>query len=333
MRPYSLRLSSGAACFCCSLFLVFATFANTQTAAPPPPALPAVPVVIAAFPSNGPGPTGVAYDPIHRTMWVATQTANQLTEYNVLPPYAIVRAVGVANPYGVAFDPIRGNVWVTDFGANTVTVVNVATGAVLAVTPVGGVHPAGVCFDGVNMWVANFNSNSVTKLNGATFAVIGVFPVLNNPQACAFDTVTGEVWITDEFSNVVTVLNLAGALVVNKPVGTNPWGIAFDGADMWVGNQGSNNVWKINGATFATLAIVAVPAGPRGVIYGVGAGTPYVWAINSTPGTLTQIMAAPAVVTGVSAAFGVTPQMGAFDPVNSNIWVADTGNNMITVLN
>jgi DNA-binding beta-propeller fold protein YncE len=331
MRREFVQFVSRAVPLISSLCLIVVSVASAQTAVSPP-LLPAVPVVVATFPSVGIGPWGVAFDPIHSTMWVSTANANSLTEYNLVAPYAIVKNVGVPNPFGVAFDPTRGNVWVADPSGGAVTVVNSTTGAVLVVKPTGGTSPVGVCFDGVNMWVVNSTSNNVTKLNGATFAVIGVFPVLTNPQACAVDTTTGEVWVTDQGANQVTVLNLAGALVKNLPVGVQPTGIAFDGTNMWVANQSSNNVWKIVGSTFATVAITAVPAGPRGVIYGVGAGTPYVWVVNSTPGTLTQIKAATAAVTGVSAAFGTAPQWGAFDPVNNNIWVANTSSNSITVL-
>jgi YVTN family beta-propeller protein len=331
MRRDIVQSVYGAVCLASSLCLVMVSVLGAQTAVPPP-ALPAIPVVVNTFASVGIGPWGVAFDRIHSTMWVSTANANSLTEYNLVAPYSIVKNVSVANPFGVAFDPTRGNVWVADATGGTVTVVDSTTGGVLAVTSTGGTSPDGVCFDGVNMWVANSSSNNVTKLNGATFAVMGVFPVLKNPLTCAVDTVTGEIWVTNQGSNQVTVLNLSGALVTNLAVGTHPSGIAFDGTNMWVANQGSNNVWKIVGSTFATAAITAVPAGPRGVIYGVGAGTPYVWVINSTAGKLTQIKAATAVVTGVSVAFGTAPQWGAFDPVNNNIWVASTSSNSITVL-
>ena len=312
-----------------SLWLTAVAVAQTEA---PPPVLPAVPVVIASFGSVGIGPWGVAFDPIHSTMWISTANNNSLTEYDLTSPYSIVKNVSVANPFGVAFDSLRGNVWVADATGGTVTVVNSTTGAVLAVKKTGGASPAGVCFDGGNVWVTNSTSNTVTKFNGATFGVIGVFAVLASPQDCAADPTTAQLWITDQGSNQVTVLNFNGSLVMNFAVGKQPVGIAFDGTNMWVANQGGNKVWKINATTFATAAKVSVPTGPRGVIYGVGAGTPYVWAVSSSTGTLTQINAATAMVTGVSASFGTSPQWGAFDPVNNNVWVASTSSNSITVL-
>jgi DNA-binding beta-propeller fold protein YncE len=331
MRQNLVRFDTVAVRLFCSFCLILIAAIAAKPAAPPP-LLPPVPAVVATFASVGIGPWGVAFDSIHSTMWVATANANSLTEYSLISPYSIVRNVSVPNPFGVAFDSIRGNLWVADASGNRITVVDSSTGVVLAIKPTGGVSPAGVCYDGVNMWVENSSSNNVTKFNGATFAAMGTFAVLANPQACAVDTVTGEVWVTDQGANQVTVLNLSGALVTNLPVGMQPSGIAFDGTNMWVANQKSNSVWKIVGSTFATAAIVAVPAGPRGVIYGVGAATPYVWVVNTPSGRLTQIKAASAAVTGVAAAFGVTSQWGAFDPVNNNIWVANTSSNSITVL-
>ena len=42
------------------------------------------------------------------------------------------------------------------------------------------------------------------------------------------------------------------------PVVSNPFGLAFDGAFMWVTNSGTNNVSKINVTTNAVVATVGV---------------------------------------------------------------------------
>ncbi|HUD64909.1 MAG TPA: hypothetical protein VMQ17_10040 [Candidatus Sulfotelmatobacter sp.] len=44
----------------------------------------------------------------------------------------------------------------------------------------------------------------------------------------------------------MTKLNAATGVVIGSyPVGCNPQGLAFDGANIWVGNQGGNTVLKV----------------------------------------------------------------------------------------
>jgi DNA-binding beta-propeller fold protein YncE len=47
---------------------------------------------------------------------------------------------------------------------------------------------------------------------------------------------------------------------VAYPVGTVPFALAFDGANMWVANQGSNNVTKLLASTGAIVGTYAAGA-------------------------------------------------------------------------
>ena len=64
-------------------------------------------------------------------------------------------------------------------------------------------------------------------------------------------------------SDNVTKLNAAtGAVVGTYAVGDGPYGIAFDGANIWVANYDSDNVTKLNAATGAVVGTYAVGNGP-----------------------------------------------------------------------
>ena len=53
------------------------------------------------------------------------------------------------------------------------------------------------------------------------------------------------IWVTNSGSASVTELRASDAMLVGTfGVGTNPHGIAFDGANMWIGNHDSNTVSK-----------------------------------------------------------------------------------------
>jgi DNA-binding beta-propeller fold protein YncE len=50
-------------------------------------------------------------------------------------------------------------------------------------------------------------------------------------------------------------------------VGNNPEGRAFDGANIWVGNQNSNTVTKLRASDGTTLGTFAVGRNPHGVAW------------------------------------------------------------------
>src|SRR6266508_2000707 len=51
------------------------------------------------------------------------------------------------------------------------------------------------------------------------------------------------IWVTNQFSNSVTKLQAAnGAVIGTYAVGDGPGGIAFDGTNIWIANRFSDNV-------------------------------------------------------------------------------------------
>jgi DNA-binding beta-propeller fold protein YncE len=320
------------------------------------PALAAVPRIVATFvppaPCSAPFTTGLAFDSIHNTMWVAVTPASGpgfVCEFALTPPYTLMATVpNVINPYALVFDPATGYVWATNVYSapgvfvNTVTVINTpGAGALVNILPTGS-HPAGDCLFAGEVWVMNFGPPAGpwtfdSFLDRAPWTAAAYAAAGNNPHSCV--AVGADLWFTLEFSNAVEKV-APPAPGVTFPVGVQPWGIAFDGTSVWVANQISNTVQALSPATGASRAILPLPApanSPFDLIFGVAAGIPYLWAVDEVSGTLTQIMVLPAApwgaVTGTSAAFGVAPQFAAFDPVNNHIWVTSTTSGTITILN
>ena len=311
--------------------------------AAPAAGLPAVPARVANVATGaGTQPEGVAFDSFHQTMWVALALTNTVNEYSLTAPYALLKSVGVNNPYGLVFDPGNYTLWVTGSTGAVVSVVDTNTGAVAAVLATG-THPAQDCFDGSNVWVPNFGANTLSPyLANPPTAGVALGALGLNPHSCVFDGTN--LWVTLEFSNAVEQLDVAtGATAAFGSGGSMPWGIAFDGGPcfaLWVANQGSNNAVALNTAG-VILNTIPVGPGPRGVVYGIGAGVAYVWVINNNnngPGTLTQIdVVAPPTCgtfsgTSAAGAIGTAPQFGAFDPINNHIWVANSLSNTVTIL-
>ncbi|MBK6749070.1 MAG: hypothetical protein IPG67_03440 [Acidobacteria bacterium] len=76
------------------------------------------------------------------------------------------------------------------------------------------------------------------------------------------------IWVTNQGSNNLTKLRASdGAVQGTFAVGSNPYGIAFDGANIWVANQGGNNVTKLRASDGVVQGTFAVGNLPFGVAF------------------------------------------------------------------
>ena len=80
-------------------------------------------------------------------------------------------------------------------------------------------------------------------------------------------------------------LSLSGSILGTFAVGTHPYGVAFDGANMWVVNNGDNTVTKLQASNGKVLGTFAVGAGPAGTAFD-GA---HIWVANSITDTVSKL--------------------------------------------
>jgi hypothetical protein len=88
------------------------------------------------------------------------------------------------------------------------------------------------------------------------------------------------------------------SLLGTFPVGTSPFGVAFDGANIWVANAFSNNVSKLRASDGTLLGTFALGTEPSGVAFDGAAGPagPAGTGLGSSllsaflPGPLTQVL-------------------------------------------
>jgi len=273
----------------------------------------------------GSAPLGVAFDGAN--LWVTNQSSTTVTKLRASdgtcngvanPPGSSVTACSFAvgsYPMGVAFD--GANIWVANAGSATVTKLRASDGATLGTFAVGS-YPYGVAFDGANIWVTNQSSTTVSKLRASDGTCAGVAnPPGSSVTACSFAVGTGprgvafdgaNIWVTNGSSNTVTTLRASDGTcngVANPPgssvtacsfaVGSNPMGVAFDGANIWVVNYDSGTVTTLR-ASDGTCNGVANPPGSS--------------------------------VTACSFAVGNSPRGVAFD--GANIWVTNQGSTTVS---
>jgi hypothetical protein len=192
----------------------------------------------------GNNPRFLAFDGVN--IWVANQGSSTVTKLRASDGSVLGTFVSGGMPSGVAFD--GANIWVANYLSSTVTKL-ASDGTLLGTFPVTRAH--GIAFDGTNIWVTNdVASGTVTRLRASDGACVNTctFAVGSAPIGVAYDG--ANIWVTNYYSNTVTRLRANdGACVVNGivqsgpttcsfAVGSNPAGIAFDGANLWVANTG-----------------------------------------------------------------------------------------------
>ncbi len=129
------------------------------------------------------------------------------------------------------------------------------------------------------------------------------------------------IWVTNNISNNVSKLRASdGAVLGNFGVGNSPQGVAFDGANIWVANILSNTVSKLRASDGAFLGNFGVGTNPYGVAFD-GAS---IWVTNYGSNDVTKLRASDGAALGTFSVHSNGPNAVAFD--GANIWV--TNNNL-----
>ena len=108
-------------------------------------------------------------------------------------------------------------------------------------------------------------------------------------------------------------------------VGSQPYGVAFDGENIWTANSGDGTVTKLRAADGTSLGTFKVGNLPNGVTFD-GAN---VWASNGADNTVTKLRASDGKNMGTFKV-GQMPFWMAFD--GENIWVANFNDGTVSKL-
>jgi hypothetical protein len=109
----------------------------------------------------------------------------------------------------------------------------------------------------------------------------------------------------------------------NFTVGQQPYGVAFDGANIWTANSADGTVTKLRAADGAVLGTFKVGNTP----YGVTCDGANMWVSNSGDGTVTKLRESDGKVLGTFKV-GSSPFWMAFD--GEDIWVANSGEGTVS---
>ena len=144
-------------------------------------------------------------------------------------------------------------------------------GAVTTVAANLGENPIFAAFDGGRIWTANRADLSpgsgsvsvVTPQASLPWTVTTISFGFNLPVDVLYDG--SSLWVSDLLANALLRLNPAGAILQTVTVGMSPTFPVFDGANIWVPNNGSNSVSVVRASSGAVLATLT----------GNGLNTPY----------------------------------------------------------
>ena len=171
-----------------------------------------------------------------------------------------------STPDGMAASSATDLLYVANSGAGTVSIIQADNSAVSSLTV--GTTPDAVVYDSTthDIAVANYASDTVSVISSSNIvsASISLGTGVTGPVAMAFDSNNGLIYVADNTSNDVSVLDLTTSTVsATISVGSAPTAIVYDPSnlDVYVANYGSGTVSVISGLTIA--ATVAVGTGPR----------------------------------------------------------------------
>jgi hypothetical protein len=196
-------------------------------------------------------------------------------------------------------------------------------------------NPVSITFDGAHLWV-------VSQLNGPqnTGSVIEITQtgeMVNRVALTAPSYLTGSdydgehLWVAGAFNSgagTLTEIGTTGKILRTVTVGHGPFGVKYDGiGDVWVANEWSRNVMKVDTSNGAILATVSVGAHMPYLMAMDGDGN--VW-VSCLPRTVYVINAATAEVraTYTYSSSALRSHAGiTFD--GTGIWIADAYDGLV----
>jgi YVTN family beta-propeller protein len=191
-------------------------------------------------------------------------------------------------------------------------------------SPIGvGETPKGIAFGEGRVWVAATRDMRVDEIDPADSAVVDrPIRVGGNPAAVAVGF--GSLWVVDHPGGAVLRFPLDRGRPTTIEVGERPSDVAVDDRWVWVTNEGSDDVSRIDPQADRLDATVEVGDGPRSVATGGGA----VWVTNIEGASVTRIAAETAKRVGTPIPLGERPNDVAVG--EGAVWVTDVFNGTLS---
>ena len=260
------------------------------------------------------GPFNVIFDGTH--LWVTNFQGNSVTGFNASDGSWFMTLSGApynfTNPANLVFDGT--NIWVTNYTNSTITVFVATTGAFVQIiaNSVNGFpatafnNPYGITFDGTNIWIVNYTGNSATQMtnanpsvwlqtiSGGSFGFVEPYLIIYNGS---------NLWVSNSAEHggtpSMTELDTSGNFIQNLVGGTGgfpasvfsyPFGMAFDGSQLYVTNHNNNTVVTFTTTNPATyVATYSSPSYGFNLPFSIAYDGQYMWIANSGNSSVSNI--------------------------------------------
>jgi YVTN family beta-propeller protein len=134
------------------------------------------------------------------------------------------------------------------------------------------------------------------------------------------------MWVSNNASNTVSKVQQSTGTVLNTvAVGEHPEGVAFDGTNIWVANYGSNNVSVVNASTASVVATYAAGMYPGALAYDGS----HIWVVSFGVNTLTELNKSNGTVVNTYTFGSANIGLGGVLFDGTNIWVTVGSTNTV----
>ena len=178
------------------------------------------------------------------------------------------------------------------------------------------------------------NNNNASKIGVQVASGLGQQGVAvdSYPIGVAVNPVTKNIYVTNEFSNTLSVISgLTDSIANTITVGNFPYGVAVNPFNdrIYVTNRGSNTISVIDGPTNTKLSNVVVGNSPVGI--GVNPSSNWIYVANINSGTVSVIDGITNKVTE-TIPVGKAPYGVAVNPITNKIYVTNIQSNTVSII-
>ena len=151
--------------------------------------------------------------------------------------------------------------------------------------------------------LASLHPRKVVVMTVLVFVLLGIalHAARTQDQSESAAEATGVVTSAQNPLQIALLHWYAANLTAQFPAGASPYGVAFDGASIWVADNGSNKITKLRASDGLSLGVFPVGTNP----IAVACDGVHVWVTNINSNNVTKLRASDGAVLGT---FGVGRQ-------------------------
>ena len=216
--------------------------------------------------SVGSNPEAVAINPAGTFAYVANYGSNSVMVINT-STYAVVTTIGLGygGPMGIAINPQGTYAYVPSWNYSEINVISLSNNAIYTYIGVSYTTGTKIVIDssGTYGYVLAQSYNIVMIFNASSFSNYTNVSVGSVPGAIALNPQGSQVWVSNESSNTVSVINTASptsGVIATISGFSEPYGISFspNGATAYVADASSYGLSVVNTSNYTISSTASV---------------------------------------------------------------------------